>query len=321
VQYGLLWLLALVLWLGSFINPSGMTEPVNVYLSPGYVLLFKWFSGYHLAGLIIAFLLLVSGALIFNLALVRYDLVPKNTLVPALVLIITFSHDPAFLNLQPSLVASVLIIVALNYIFSVYTKEEAYDDIYYAAFLISIASFFYYQSVLILLFIFLTFFVYRIYFWREWIIVILGFITPYILLWTYFFWTDELHIVFDAYTDFFSGFTFLQFNQGYPVLGIIISIMILLLFLFSFVSLASNLNEKVISVRKRYWSVIWLFIIALLILIFSFEKYGNPKLLLMIPMSVMIAYKLSDIKKLFWFELYAGILTLLILLNNLFYYL
>jgi len=321
VQYGFLWLLALVLWSGSFINPLEMAEPANGYLTPGYALLYKWFSGYKSISLIIALLLVISSAFIFNSALVRSDLVPKNSLIPAFVLIITFSADPTNMYLQPSLIVSVFIIFTLIYIFSIYTREEAYEEIFYAAMLISIASFFHFHAIFILLFIFLTFIVYRIYFWREWTIVVLGFITPYILIGTYFFWINELHLAFSAYEAFFSNFMILQSAPGFPILGTLIMGLIVILFLFSFLSLVSNLNEKVISVRKRYWSVIWLLVISVLILLFSFEKYSTHKFLLWIPVSVFIAYKLSEIKKLFWFELYIGIIILLTLVNNLIFFL
>jgi len=316
-QYFFLLLLGVLLWLGTFIKPISVVTNINELLNPGYFFIVSLFGQQALPANIFAFVLIIAGALLFNYTLTKNDLVPKNTLIPSLVYLVLMSHSPNLLYFHPAIISGFLIILVLHYIFQVYTEEQAFPQIFNAGLLLGLSSLFYFPSFYFILFIWITFVLYRLFKWREWLITIFGFITPYILLFTYYFWFDKLNEALLAYSDYFSQLAVLHFTFDYSIINYITTAFIIFLILWSLFLLSTEIQEKVISIRKRYWTVFWLFAIALVTYVFSQSYYKSHQLFILIPASIFIAYAFSYIRKLFWIEIIFGLMTLLIIVNNL----
>jgi len=317
LQYILFVVLAVLLWLGGFITPVFDTAETNEYLAPAYSLLIQFVISYSLISIIIAFVLVFTGALIFNFTLIKNELAPKNTLIPALVYLLLISHSPGLLYLHEAIIPSILLTIVMYYLFQVYTMEEAYSQVFNSGLLIGISSFFYFPSIYLLLFVWLTFIVFSLYNWREWIIVFFGFITPYVFLWTYFLWNNELNLAFNAYREYFYNLTFFNFSYNFSILSYFISAIIIVLFLWSFFQMTGSIQEKLINIRKKSRSVFWLLFVALFILIISGSTSNTQQVFILIPFSVFIAYGFSRTTKLIWIELTVSILAILININNL----
>ncbi|OQX78841.1 MAG: hypothetical protein B6D61_04640 [Bacteroidetes bacterium 4484_249] len=317
LQYILFVVLSGILWLSGFITPIFDTTETNTFLAPAYSILFQFVISHSLISTTIAFILVLSGALFFNFTLTKNDIAPKNTLIPAMVFLLLMSHSPGLLYLHEALIPSVLLLIVIYFLFQVYTTEDAYPQVFNSGLLIGISSFFYFPSIYLLLFVWLTFIVFSLYKWREWTIVFFGFITPYVFLWTYYLWNDELNLAFNAYHDYFNSISFFIFSYSCSVLSYFISAIIILLFLWSFFQMTSSIQEKLINIRKKFWSVFWLFLTALFILIISGSTSNTQQVFLLIPFSVFIAYGFSRTTKLIWIELTVSILAILIIINNL----
>lgn len=317
LQYILLLLLALILWLGAFIHPFEIPIVTDSLLTPGYSLLFGLLHENILLQVFIAFILAISGALLFNYALTKFDLVPKNTLVPAMIYIVLLSYSPSLLLLHPVAIPALLMVLILYFLFQVYTEEEAFAQIYNIGLLIGISSMFYFPSIFFILFIWLTFIVYRLYSWREWTIPITGLITPYLFLFTYYFLTDSIEPAYLAYAAYFSKITIFQISFDFSILNYIITSMVVLFSIWAGVLLLSDIQEKIISLRKRYWTIYYLLAIAIFTYIFSDIYFKWHQVFVLIPVSVFLAYAFSQLKNLRWIEILWGILFSLIAINNL----
>ncbi len=317
LQYFFLLLLGILLWLGAFIKPISFEPNINEFLSPGYFWTISLIGNSDLLANIIAFIIIITSALLFNYTLAKNDLVPRNTLIPSMVYLVLMSHSPNLLYFHPVLVSGLLVLIVLYYIFQVYTEEEAFPQIFNAGFMLGIASLFYFPSLYFILFIWITFILYRLFKWREWFITFLGFITPYILLFTYYFWFDKLNEALLAYSDYFTHLAIFDFNFDYPVINYITITLIIFLILWSLFLLSTEIQEKIISIRKRYWTVFWLFAIASITYAFSQSFYKTHQIFILIPASIFISYAFSYITKLFWIEIIFGLMTLLIIVNNL----
>ena len=316
LQYIILLLLTVLLWIGAFIHPQVNPIDTEYYLTPGYSLLLSLLNSNHLLQVIIALILIISGALAFNYSLTKFDLVPKNTLVPAMVYIVLMSYSPSLLSLHPTALPALLTVLVLYYLFQVYTEEEAYGQVFNIGLLIGISSLFYFPSIFLILFIWLSFIVYRLYTWREWMIPLTGIITPYLFLFTYYFLVDSLEPAYLAYADYFSKMTIFHFSFEFSIMNYIITSLIVLLFLWSAFLLLSNIQEKIISLRKRYGAVFWLFAVAMFTYLFSDVFFKWHQVFCLIPASVFIAYTFSQVKRLRWVEIIWGILFILIVINN-----
>ena len=316
-QYFLLIFLAGVLWAGAFVNPVLPDFNTNHYLMPGYHLVMIVIGDNALISVVLAFLLVLIQAFFLNYILIRNDLVPKNTLIPAMVYIILMSHSRTLLQLHPVIISNLFLIIILFNLFKVYTKEDAYTEIFNAGFLTAVCSFFYFPFLYFILFIWMTFIVYSLYKWRDWLIPFTGLITPYIFLLTYFFWSDELFLVLDAYAGYYSTVAFIPLYLQFSLIDWIIAGIIVLLFLWSFLRLIANIQERTISIRKQYGTIFWLLFVCLLTYLGS-GSYANSHLaMIAMPVSIYFSYGFSNIKRKFWIELFFGILTLVILFNSL----
>ena len=317
LQYFFLLLLGILLWLGAFIKPISFEPNINEFLNPGYFWTISLIGNSGLLANVIAFIIIIAGALLFNYTLTKNDLVPKNTLIPSMVYLVLMSHSPNLLYFHPVLVSGLLIIIVLYYIFQVYTEEEAFPQIFNAGFMLGIASLFYFPSIYFILFLWITFILYRLFKWREWLIPVFGFLTPYILLFTYYFWFNKLDVVLSAYSDYFSHLAIFDFTFDYPVINYIIILFIILFMFWSLFLLSAEIPEKIISIKKRYWTVFWLFIMALLTYLFCQSFYSSHQILILIPGAIFISYTFSIVRKLIWIEIIFGVMTFMIIVNNL----
>lgn len=316
-QYLLLLFISIVLWIGAIIRPMAIPVDSESYLTPAYSLLLSILNGNLTLHAIIAMVLVISGALVFNYSLTKFDLVRKNTLVPAMIYIVLMSYSPNLLGLHPAALPALFTVLILFYLFQVYTEEEAYAQIYNIGLLIGISSLFYFPSIFLILFIWLTFVVYRLYSWREWVIPITGIITPYIFLFTFYFMVDNLEPAYLAYVDYFTKMTIFRFSFDFSILNYIITTLIILLSLWSAFLLLTDIQEKIISLRKRYWAIFYLLAIAILTYFISDVFFKWHQIFILIPASVFIAYAFSQLKNLKWVEIIWGILFILIVINNL----
>jgi len=318
LQYGLLVVLAVLLWLGAFLHPVTQVFNVNGYLNPAFRLISSFLVSGSIVTIIFAFLLNLFIAFALNFSLIRNDLTPANSLIPALVYIVISSVSIRIMGLNPVLFSTLLLIVAFHNLLGIYSEEDAFDKVFNSGFFIGLASAFYFPAIFFFLFIWITFVVFRLQNWREWVIAFLGLVTPYMFIFTWFFLNDELLPLLISYQEYFSSISFFNFQLDTSWGTFLVFAILALMTLVAIFRVMASINEKTILIRKKIWAIMWFTIIALLIFIISpaNEFYGLG--LLTISISAFIAIAFSYIKRLFWFEIAFGIFILMILLNNLF---
>lgn len=316
LQYILLVILHILLWGGAFISPGAAIIPEHPVMNPAYSLMTSLIGNNSYVSIFIAFFLVLTGSMIFNYTLEKNNLAGHNSLLPALTFIIIMGLFPPLQVFHPALIAGVIMIIVLDFIFDIYSTEDDYSKVFNSGFLIAIGSFFYFPTIGFMLLIWLIFILYRLYNWREWVILFLGFITPYILLWTYYFWNDQLIQVFQTYSQYFTPKAIFEFQANITVLNYIIIAFILVLFLRALVSQAIHIQENVISVRKRFWAVVLFLILSVLSFLFSGKLALFHLVFIQISLALIIQGWLFRIKKILIPEILLGILIMLILINN-----
>jgi len=284
LQYITLLLLQLFFWLPALLFPELNYEKYSSFTSPGYIFII-WSVGHNPRILVVlAFILVFFSALVLNRTVAKHQLVTKNNMLTAFIYIVLLSHRPVYLSLNPALIANLFIIITLYQMFTLYMEKEAYSKIFNIGILLAIGSLFYFEVFFLLIFLWWTYNIYRIYFWREWIIPILGIITIYLFLGVYYFWTDQLNFALQQYQSLLHVFFSLDINFPQDYLSITINVAVYILTLFSVIVLISHLNEYIISVRKHYWASIILLITSVLILLISGNADSTNANILLIPM-------------------------------------
>ncbi len=307
LQIHIFFLVGILLWLGAFIHPHSIVE-INNNVNPFYTVIYNFFKGKNILNVIIALLLLFIEAIILNFTVSNNKLTKKNTFACAFIYFLLMSFSPDLLTLHPVLIANFFLILALNMVFKIYGKRDAFAEVFNASFLISIASFFYFPAIFFILLIWLSFLVYRLQTWHEFVISILGLILPYIFLASYYFWIDKLGFFVDMYLSFFYNPESIVFNYN-TFESVSIGFITILLF-FSIINFLFRYNENLISIRKKIAVIILLLLVSILSLIYANGLCKFNESIIFIPVSVLITFYLSFVKRKFWAK---TIFTLLIL--------
>ena len=199
IQSVIILVVSLVLWVGVFIHPQPMPMV-------GGGQLYYWLTGWlsPLAGAIIAYLLVVLGGFLLNGMLYRHKMITQNTLMPMLFYIIAMSLGSH--TLSPILLGSLLLLLAIDQLMLTNTLLSLpLNKIFGAAACIALATLFCPAMMVFFIPLFMCMFNYSLYGWRDWTMLILGLLAPYILMETYFFVVDQMfyrnYLILYSFTD------------------------------------------------------------------------------------------------------------------------
>ncbi len=253
----LLPLIAIVIWIFGFISSSFV--PVNGTM-PFYELIARPLALIPWLNTFIALALVVLEAFILNYIVNENDAVSKKSYLPALLYIVFMSCDMALLTLHPLIFSNLFLLFAVSKIFHSYRKDIAFSQVFDAGFLISLGSLFYFPSVIFLPVIGIGILLFRPFLWREWAIFIIGALTPYVFIFTYFFWNDSLDYIWQkmSFPVFFQKPALDGPGSFYFLAGVIGVILLL-----SYSNLFNGLSGGAQKTKKALILMIWLSVPAL----------------------------------------------------------
>lgn len=180
----------LALWAPALAAPTAMPAAGNG--APLYDLLARWLQSAPLVAVIIAMVLVLTEGVMLNLLLVDAGLTSQNSLLPTLLYIIAMSAPAT--TLTPVIPAAILVIACLRHLMLKGTLLTiSIDRVCAATALIGLASMFYLPAVLLMLSYLLIGINFRLYSWKDWAAMLLGFAAPYVLLVTVLMFNDGLN--------------------------------------------------------------------------------------------------------------------------------
>lgn len=314
IQYLVLIAIAVVLWLRAYLAPCQPYDTSDT--TPLFNLLTGVLPADPLIRSIPALALLIIEALLLNLFLIRHELLPKNSLLGALLFILLMSQVPYAISLNPVLCAGIFIIPAFDRILNTYGKADPTKDVFSAAFLLALASLFYFPVVFLLVLLFLSFVIFGTFSIRILFVALAGIFAVYLYLLVYYFLCDKLEGQYCLYIEWFSSFPAL--NPVYDISQYIIWGMIAMLFITAMLHAITHMNEWNIKVRKKVLLNLWFIVFAFATLVYEGDMLHLGLLLASIPVSVVIsAYYANQKKTGILIELYFMLLLLAVLINNL----
>ncbi|MCK5838468.1 MAG: hypothetical protein KAG99_01410 [Bacteroidales bacterium] len=310
LQLVLFFLFAVLLWLDGFISPKAAAE--NWINTPIYRFIIHFFGQLPaVIGVLFAFVLLLSQALILNQTIINTKLMPRNTFMLAFIYVLLMSYSPDSLRLHPVLIANFFLILSFRTIINIYNLKEPYIETFNAGLLFAIASLIYIPSLLFIIFLGSLFMIYRIYDIRVWIISVVGLITPFLFIFTYYFWFEQPMVFFEEYVFYFKTIQPFDFeNQTtYYVFGAVISFLTLI----SLGKIVGDSPSKVINIRKILGLIIAFVFITLITYVYAGSFSSYHVMISFIPISIMVTYFCMYSKGKILSEIFVTILILLIL--------
>ena len=306
----------IILWLYGFFHP---VVPLTEHAAPLYKLIVAGISNYPFLLTLLSFILILSEAFLINYIIEKNEVIDTITYLPALAYIVLMSLQPEMFSLHPIVIANLFLLLALHMMMQTYREEAAYAEALDTGFFISLASLFYFPSIIFILIIWIGLIIIRPFVWREWVISFIGMMLPWIFLVFYYFWNDKLDVLeYDAvyYTVIVpkKSFDALHFSQAeYFQTGIL-----LLAAFFSFGRLMTDLSKGTVRTRNNLFLMVYFFILGFGA-IFLAPSYSIAYLsFLSIPFSVFLSSFLLFAKKQWLAEILFLLLILSIFINQLF---
>ena len=291
---------SIALWMFSFINPIGINISADTFYTPFYSLIVKvtdYKTSFSVFLTLIVVLLQAFLLVQFNRT---YILINYRTYLPAFFYIIIVSSFVHLQSINPVILGTVFIFISINNLFNTYRSDYALNKLYLAGFFIAIASLFWIPFALFVILIWISLLNLRPFIGREWLVGLLGFLTPYLFVFVYYFvFTsgDQIEMLVGSLQQSLKiSITFKPLHFSYYIL---FGFLFLLLILASY-TLIANFQKKKIRNRKYYEINWWIFLISFGLLIL-FESVGYEIIyVLSIPLSFLLTDYFYAIRK-SWF--------------------
>lgn len=180
-------LVAVVLWLPAFLQPLSPTVQVEM---PLYALLDGFFRAHYYFAVGVGLVLLVTEAFLLNFVLQAHQVMAKKNWLPALLVVVFGSCSPGLLWPGPQQLAGLLLIVVAHILLGTYRQDKSFGAVFNCGLLIGLAAQLYFPSLVFFFFGIFVIIILRPFIWREWVMLILGTLIPFLYAAVYFFWND-----------------------------------------------------------------------------------------------------------------------------------
>lgn len=314
IQYIVLGLLALALWIPSFVaTPSDvdMTSPIT----PLFNFFDRILSFSPYAKLAFAFLLMVFETLFFNSILVGNQIVTKVSVMGAFVFLLLMNLTMTQTVFSPFALATLFILALMNSLFLVYLTPNVEIYLLNAGIFLGLATMCYFQSILLILWVMIALIISKKGSLRYQLIPIVGFLAPYFVYFLIAFFRGDLLEVWNGYVNGFSMFS-LSAN-GFGMWNLIVIGVVALSAIFLVWGGGTANYEKTVAVRMKIAMTIVLIVFGC-ILLFT----GNSVLLnglFFIALSVILSYEFSYIGNTGWADLALAFVLILVFANKFYF--
>jgi hypothetical protein len=285
-------MLALILWgLTFWYNPNQIT----LYDHSEHILYNLLFAGKttFILRQIISLVIISLGAFITNYICISQEIVSKTNYLPAFFyLFIAFSAADNT-AIEPILISNIFILPALYFLINSYRQEQALSDFFNTGILMSVASFFYINYVIVFPLSYVAMFILRPFNWREWALLTIGLFTPlYIYDGINYLVNKPILEVFNLTLEKMTHFKQPVLSEYYILfLFVIITLMIFAFFLY----ITKGIGGKV-KTQKSKFVLIWMLFFCLTI---PFLEQTTEMILLpcIVPISILLGDYFFSIKK------------------------
>jgi hypothetical protein len=237
-------LAAVLLWLTPLLNPP--TADVQ-FSMPLFTKIFDALRFNWEVKIVLAVVLVLAMAFLLNYISTENELTANNYL-SAFMFVVLCSSSINIQKLNAELFANLFLMLALWRVFNMYKTDGAIRPPFDAGLLISIASFFYFPAIGMVIMLYIAIAMLRPFHWRDFAVATLGIIIPYLYLSVYYFWFDKLPYFWNHYIAEPFLIRNLNFNPNFTDYWLVGIIALLVL-----VSLFDNFTNPTLnrSIRRR----------------------------------------------------------------------
>ncbi len=277
--------------INSFINAEAYT--VKDYDSPIMKSFFNDFVTSPIWQSILASILIFLTANFINRLIIQNRISKHLTLLPGLFFIIVTAGMPSGMVLSPALISVFFILLSLLNLNRTYKNRESATHIFNTGFYIGLATLCYPANFFLLPFGFIGLLNLRSFKISEFTIYISGIFVPLFLLGTYYYWNDNLELIFQIF-QFDNGILGVFAKMNLQVLSYLLAIGVTVFY--AIVRYNSYTMKSSIQVQKKVDILYWFMLFTLLIMFFTEEVTATHLVILAIPFSVFIGLSYEKMK-------------------------
>lgn len=274
-------------------------KSILLSLIPKELFVYPW-------GGIIALVFIISTALIMIPFTAKYFHNSSSNLLPSVLFLILISPVQWVFKSGPPVVALFFCMLTLRYVFETYHQNRVFHFGFMAGFLTALATLIYLPSILFLIICWTGLILLRSFKLREFLVVIIGFITPLIFTHAIFMLLGDEQKLYALIENLFVKIPF-QLNDIYQI---IIGSFIGALFLWGVSKAITSGSLKKIVIR-RYFEI--LTVAFILFMAAYFIPYRDMRLISMLPLflSFLLSIAVTSIRKTVYASLFIVFLILL----------
>ena len=273
--------------------------------------LLRYLLGSGFASRLVALILLIiTGYMLIRLNS-KYIFIQDRTYLPLFFMILIAGSSRTFQQLNPVIPAAIFILLALERMLGTYRVDKLSLNPFEAAFMVAIASLFYAPSVFFLLMIWIAVGILRPGYWREWIYTILGFLMPYLFLYSYYYLSG---INFSNQSKMLLDFMYLHYSPGIPSNSYRMFLVFLtILMIISGLAMVRYYPAKKILARRTFMLFFWWFLTVTGVFFLLPSVSTEILILAAVPIAFVLAHFFMYVKSRSWiqellFDLFLGFL-------------
>lgn len=263
---------SLMLKFPMFLHPvPPLKLPGDHYLYTQLVRLLEWFHLPAIAFSLLAFLILLGEALLFNRICNAQKMMAKSSYLPAMAFVLITSLFREWNHFSAPLLVTFFLILIFYRMMLLYNVPKAGNVIFNIGLLLGISTLIYHPAIVFMVLIIFALFIMRPFRIQEWVISLLGITTPYYFLALALYFTGHWH-----WKNLLPDISFALPGMPTSVFTTISIALLVIPFMIGGYFVQNNLNKMLIQVRKG-WSLLLLFLIISLsvILINGTNSYVN----------------------------------------------
>lgn len=244
----------------------------------------------------------------------RYAFIRARTKLPAAVFVIIIAGFTIMHTLHPVYFAAIFLLFAIYSLFAIFNNPGSFSEIFNAGMFIGIGALFYFSLIIIFpAFLIGIIILYREVRWRQFVILFLGLITPFIFALSYVFYFDQ--ILEFLYTLERSIVTPVNHFKNNYALYAFLSFLIILTIIGS-IKLLQQYDSRKVSSRKYYSVFLVIFLFSMIGFAFIPATSQEMLIIAVIPLTFLISNLLVSLESRFWGEfLFLILITTVILMQ------
>jgi len=307
--------LTILIWLKYLILPQPVSIAFEPYPMPLYHLISSLLENQIFLRKIVTLVLLIFIALWLSMMNTKFILMEKRSYLPAIIYLLIASSYLPLQQLNPAVFASVFLVFSIEIILDSYKKEGLALEFFQAAFFISIGTLFYARAAFLMFVVWVGLSLLRTFQWREWTFTILGFFTPYVFLFAWYYLSGQdmaenwEKIRYNFVHDRASGYLNLYYLLFYGYL--------LLVVVLASRKMIGTYQILKIYIRKFFRLNFWIFAFILAAFLVIYSRAIEMIYFLAVPVSYVLSYYFFNIRsklagEIIFALLFAGYIVILI---------